>query len=361
MFSLLFGGFFVPFQAKASIFSNLFGNDVLASTDSSTQNSAGINSQNIELLQSNVSGATIIQDKNDANGIDKTKDVSIVSDNALLPAASSAGVLNGTDEEGASSDISVYVVRPKDDIKTIAQMFKVSVNTIYWANDMKKGDKLVVGDTLIILPIDGVQVTVAKGNTLQSLAKKYNIGDPTDIALYNGIPEDTKLTIGDELIIPNGIVNDEGGNTPIKNSNKGSKKYYDTNLAKTTGYFMNPVPGATLTQGLHDGYAVDLAISKGTPIFAAAAGTVIFAKAGWNGAYGNLVIINHSNGTETLYAHQSRIATHVGDDVSQGEVIGYVGSTGHSTGPHLHFEVRHAQNPGASIHVGSIVGANWKY
>jgi murein DD-endopeptidase MepM/ murein hydrolase activator NlpD len=240
-------------------------------------------------------------------------------------------------------------------------MFNVSVNTILWANDMKKGDKLVVGDTLIILPIDGVQVTVAKGDTLQSLAKKYNITDPTDIALYNGIPENTKLAIGDELIIPNGIVNDEGGSTPIK-SNSGNGKHYNIgNLPSIIGYFMNPVPGATETQGLHDGYAVDLAISRGTPIHAAASGTVIFARAAYNGGYGYMVMINHPNGTRSLYAHMSKVIASVGDQVSQGEVIGLVGSTGHSTGPHVHFELHGVQNPGSHIPVGAIVDANWHY
>ncbi len=84
---------------------------------------------------------------------------------------------------------------------------------------------------------------------------------------------------------------------------------------------------------------------SGTPIKAAASGRVIFAKVGWNGAYGNLTIIQHDNGTQTYYAHQSKLAVSAGDYVNQGEVIGYVGSTGRSTGPHLHFEVRGAPNP----------------
>jgi murein DD-endopeptidase MepM/ murein hydrolase activator NlpD len=87
---------------------------------------------------------------------------------------------------------------------------------------------------------------------------------------------------------------------------------------------------------LHEG--IDLGAAYGSPIAAAAAGVVIYA--GWEGGYGNLVVIDHGGGLATAYGHQSRIAVSVGQSVSQGETIGYVGSTGHSTGPHLHFEVR---------------------
>jgi murein DD-endopeptidase MepM/ murein hydrolase activator NlpD len=87
---------------------------------------------------------------------------------------------------------------------------------------------------------------------------------------------------------------------------------------------------------MHEG--IDLGAAYGTPIAAAGSGTVIYA--GWLGGYGNLTVIDHGGGLATAYGHQSRIAVSVGQQVSRGEVIGYVGSTGHSTGPHLHFEVR---------------------
>lgn len=82
------------------------------------------------------------------------------------------------------------------------------------------------------------------------------------------------------------------------------------------------------------------------PVKAAASGTVKFAKTGWNGAFGNLVVIAHANGTQTFYAHLSKISVSIGQEVNQGSIIGNVGSTGRSTGPHLHFEVRGAYNPG---------------
>ena len=86
---------------------------------------------------------------------------------------------------------------------------------------------------------------------------------------------------------------------------------------------------------------LDLAAPIGTPILASAAGDVIVAKeGGWNAGYGNYVVIQHDNGSETLYAHQSKVVVSQGEHVVQGQVIGYVGTTGKSTGPHVHFEIR---------------------
>lgn len=107
------------------------------------------------------------------------------------------------------------------------------------------------------------------------------------------------------------------------------------------GYRQDPFGGGTR---MHTG--IDIPAPTGTPIRAAAAGTVV--SAGWNGGYGNAVIIDHGDGLATLYGHQSKLGSSAGQKVNQGDVIGYVGSTGNSTGPHLHFEVRvngEPQNP----------------
>jgi murein DD-endopeptidase MepM/ murein hydrolase activator NlpD len=121
-------------------------------------------------------------------------------------------------------------------------------------------------------------------------------------------------------------------------------------LPAVSGYFGNPLNGAgKLSQGLHGHNAVDIAAPPGTPIYAAASGTVTTVKSdgGWNSGYGNYVVISHPNGTSTLYAHMSSVATS-GGAVSKGSVIGYVGRTGEATGNHLHFEVHGAQNPFAN-------------
>ncbi|MFZ3011609.1 MAG: peptidoglycan DD-metalloendopeptidase family protein [Minisyncoccia bacterium] len=317
----------------------------------------GSNSQNIALLQANVSSASVLEDKSinkdevlDMITIDTTN--SIISDNALLPSLAGFVGADGMDANTDVSfeDISVYVVRKGDSLSQIADMFEVSVNTILWANDMKKGDKLVEGDTLFILPVSGLKHVVTKGQTLKSIAQKYN-ADIGDIVSFNGITEDTKLVIGDELIIPGGEMSVDG---PVKTTTaKGVVATAKTSLKSIAGYFINPVLGAIKTQGLHGKNAVDLAAPIGTPIRAAASGTVLLARMGWNGAYGNMVIIQHPNGTKTLYSHLSKIASTTGQSVSQGDTIGYVGNSGRvraakgGNGAHLHFEVYNAKNPGA--------------
>ena len=342
-------------MVKAGFFSDLFNNDASASTNITSKENTETNSQNIGLLQANVSSAAVIQDKKDKNSKDKSIDSSsataILSDNALIPATGPAGVSDGTDDEDVSPDqISVYVVREDDSIAKIADMFDVTPNTIRWANDLKVGQKLKEGDVLIILPVSGVKINVAKGQTLKNLAQKYKV-DATDIASFNGIAEDAKLTVGDELIIPDGILSDDGGVKSNPKNTAKTKDYYTKHpLQNLGGYFINPVPDyVRRSQGIHANNGVDLAAPTGTLVVAPASGTVIFAHMGYNGGYGNMEMINHPNGTQTLYGHLSKIEVQVGDQVTQGEVIGRVGSTGRSTGPHLHFEVHGARNPAVDL------------
>lgn len=109
---------------------------------------------------------------------------------------------------------------------------------------------------------------------------------------------------------------------------------------------MRPLRGGVKSQGIHGYNGIDIAAPVGTPILASADGAVILARtSGYNGGYGLYVVIKHNNGTQTLYAHMSRVNVSVGQTVTQGEVIGAVGNTGRSTGPHIHFEVRGARNP----------------
>lgn len=108
---------------------------------------------------------------------------------------------------------------------------------------------------------------------------------------------------------------------------------------------MRPTKGVR-SQGIHGHNGVDIAAPVGTPVWAAADGKVIVARSGgWNGGYGSYVVISHSNGTQTLYAHLSRVDVTVGQSVTKGKTIGAMGNTGKSTGPHLHFEVRGGKNP----------------
>ncbi|MDP9249390.1 MAG: M23 family metallopeptidase [bacterium] len=348
-FVLLYGGplatVFMPVAAGASILSSLLGPNVYA---------GGIptvfsvdNSQTIALLSADVSHGGKKEKQSEAAG---NLNGTIVDDSALLAAVtpSSGNATGGTGvdfSETSPDDISVYVVRRGDSITQIAEMFEVSVNTILWGNDLKKGEKLKEGDTLFILPVSGVQHTVAKGETLASIAKKYKV-DMEIITGFNGLEKGAVLAVGDALVIPDAeMPNDAAKPSSGKpgSGSSGSSKWADAK-----GYFIHPVPQMKRrSQGPHGpgGRGIDMAAPTGTPIVAAASGTVILSRGGYSGGYGEMIIVQHSNGTKTLYAHMSKRVATTGAKVSQGETIGYVGSTGRSTGPHLHFEVQGAKNP----------------
>ncbi len=243
-----------------------------------------------------------------------------------------------TASKSNNGEISVYVVREGDALSQIAQMYGVTTNTILWANDITKATEIKAGDTLVILPIVGVQHTVAKGETLGSIVKKYG-ADLTEVLSYNDLTSQDTLTVGDELIIPGGELHTQKRPTQAAVPTKTSGK-------KSTSNFTNPAAGAIKTQGIHGYNGVDLAAALGTAIRAAAGGQVIVSKgAGWNGGYGNYIVIKHDNGTQTLYAHLNSNSVSAGEWVDQGQTIGAMGNTGKSTGVHLHFEVRGGSNP----------------
>ena len=264
-----------------------------------------------------------------------------VANNALVSNIGPIGTASETVIHKATSDqISVYVVREGDTLSQIAEMFNVTVNTIKWGNDLSS-NTLKVGETLVILPISGVKHTVVKGDTLASVAKKYK-GDLDEIMAYNEIKKGASLAIGSVIVIPDGEVTAvssyaSSGSSP-SSSGYSSKKY--------EGYYVRPINGGRKSQGLHGNNGVDLAAPVGTPIMAAASGEVIISRSGgWNGGYGSYVVIRHPNGTQTLYAHNSRNNVSAGTSVKQGDIIAFVGSTGKSTGSHVHFEIRGARNP----------------
>ena len=280
-----------------------------------------------------------------------------VSDSALVASGAPTGDSISGENTGSAGSIVLYTVKPGDSLSVIAESHSVSVNTILWANNIKDAKLVKPGTTLIILPVSGLQHTVLKGETLAGLAKKYS-ADADDIASFNGLNAGAGLTAGSEIIIPGGelpktttsaktTIKTGGGLTSIKkNAYKGGSG------VEIDGYYGNPVPGALVTQAIHGWNGVDLGAPNGTPIYAAAAGTVIVSRiGGWNGGYGNYVVIKHDNGTQTLYSHMSSDIVSVGDSVSKGQRIGAVGKTGEATGFHLHYEVRGARNPFASCSV----------
>ena len=262
-------------------------------------------------------------------------EIAIVDSVALESSRGESEVFVDLGKSG-TGQISVYVVRKGDTLSEIAEMFGVSTNTIVWANNIK-ASSIKEGQELVILPISGVRHVVKSGDTVKSLATKYK-ADFDEILSYNGLAANAKIKPGDIVVIPDGVISAT-----------------QTSLAKTSGlqtypvysgFYLRPIVGGRKTQGIHGNNGVDLAAPTGVPILASADGKVIVSRAGgYNGGYGTYVVISHANGTQTLYAHMSKDNVSVGQSVEQGQVIGTVGSTGKSTGPHVHFEVRGAKNP----------------
>lgn len=326
---ILLVSLFTPLYARAGVFS--FFAD-LFSSDKVEADGVMPNSQNMALLQASLSP--------DPSASSTEGDVLIVDGSSLSPETQSAS-LDGKDHSMSSDQISIYVVRKGDTLPAIAKMFGVSVNTIVWANDLK-GRVITPDQTLVILPISGVQHIVKKGDSLKSITKQYK-ADLDEILQYNNLTLDSKLAIGDEIVIPDGEITPQQSSVKPSNTGVGVKG----SLTPTyNGYYMRPIIGGIKTQGIHGHNGVDLASSYGSNILAAASGKVLIAKgSGWNGGYGSYVVISHANGTQTLYGHLSSVEVSAGDNVSQGQVIGHMGSTGKSTGVHLHFEIRGAKNP----------------
>ena len=277
--------------------------------------------------------------------------LAISDGSALIPHTGPSGTIADISSTTPPDRISLYEVRPGDTLSEIAGMFGVSVNTIIWANNLTSARDVHPGDLLLILPVSGTQRTVVKGDTLKSIAKKYG-ADANEIAQYNGLDSSAPLAVGSTIIIPGGEIASPAPSTAAPSR----EPYLGGGGPAQLGYYSNPLPGGVITQGIHGWDAVDIGSARGTPVRAAANGIVIVARngGGWNGGYGNYVVITHENGTQTLYSHMKNTIVSLGQSVSSGQVIGYVGMTGHTTGPHLHFEVRGAANPFRNCRVGSI-------
>lgn len=241
-------------------------------------------------------------------------------------------------------EVIIHVVNEGETLSDIASRYDLAVETILWENNLLETDKIKPGQELKILPIDGIRHKVARGETIYSIGKKYGLEDSqvqviVDYPFNEFLNDETfELVVGQELIIPDGIKPAEPGETPIARIAKILTP--DAGTVTATGNFVWPAQG-----GISQGYrfyhkAIDISNKGGGPILAADSGVVIVA--GWpdNYGYGNRVMIDHGNGFVTLYAHLSLIQVKEGQRVNRGDVIGQMGSTGRSTGTHLHFEVR---------------------
>jgi len=328
-------GLWFPVVAQASLLSYLFSTPKAVQPAEAKETRT---SQTISLMEV---GSGVTDTAATGGG-----DITVVNDSALVPDTSPSGTTADIKSRAGKGIVSLYVVKSGNTLQQIAKMYDVSVNTIVWANDLNPKATLKVGQSLVILPMSGIQHTIKKGETIQSIAKKYK-GDVGDILSFNDLTSESTLSIGDVILIPDGveISTTSGGTTTVTSGLTAARSRLIASYPSYDGYYINPLPTGHKTQGLHANNGIDIGAPKGNLIYAAADGTVVVARYGWNGGYGNYVIIDHDNGTQTLYGHMSVIYATEGAEVSQGEQIGTEGSTGRSTGPHLHFEVHGAKNP----------------
>lgn len=244
-----------------------------------------------------------------------------------------------------------YTIKSGDNVSKIAHKFGLRVATVLWANELSAKDNLQPGDKITIPPVDGIYYKVQANDTLGEIAKIHSV-DISRIEAYNAL-KDQIVKVGQNLFIPGAqkIYVEAKPFTPSTNST-----YYTTTInrpgANTSTAtissiginLIRPTRGA-LTQGFNNNhYAIDIANSRNTPIYAAAGGVVNIARTeGWNYGYGNYITIDHGNGVETLYAHNDSIKVKVGDRVQAGQLITLMGNSGRVFGPtgiHLHFELR---------------------
>ena len=223
-----------------------------------------------------------------------------------------------------------YKVKSGDTISGITRKFGLkNISTIIGINNIENVRLLTAGTKLQIPSIDGLTYTVQKGNTLQGLSAKYNVS-MEELLDVNEL-ESAELQVGQKLFIPVARMNGDD----LLNALGELYKLPILSKFRYTSMFgprIDPISGA---KSNHTG--VDMACPTGTPIYSSSAGTVAFV--GYSNIFGNYVIIKHSKGYQTLYGHMSKIIAKKGQIVSQGTKIGLVGSTGYSTGPHLHFTV----------------------
>lgn len=243
-----------------------------------------------------------------------------------------------------------YEVGEGETISEIAEDFGVSESTILWENDLSAQSQIAAGQTLRILPISGVAHKVAGGDTIYSIAKKYRANSQAIIDFpFNDIGDDFQLITGQSLVIPDGAPPEKP--KPVPTQYLARENIPTPDLG--SGQFAWPAAGDLAQYFAWYHPAIDISNLGGGPIYAADAGTVTVA--GWpdNYGYGNRVIIDHGNGFTTLYGHMSGIYVSAGQKVSKGDAIGAMGSTGRSSGVHVHLEIR---KDGVALNPLSLLG-----
>ncbi len=278
--------------------------------------------------------APVIADEFPGRNVDPWS-VPMTTSNVLSATAAEPAITTAVDPNRMRSEIVEYKVVEGDTIASIAQKFGVNKETIMWQNDLTK-ETIKIGEVLQILPVDGVSHKVQKGDTVSSIAKRYDANTQAivDFPFNSFVNDETfELAVGQLVIVPDGIKPEEKPTAPrIRQITP------DAGTVVASGQFVWPTQGS-ITQNFswyHPG--TDIA-NRGLPeVVAADGGTVVYSGClTWG--YGCHVIVDHGNGFRTLYGHLSRIYVNTGQGIGRGIPLGKMGSTGRSTGPHLHFEV----------------------
>ncbi len=230
-----------------------------------------------------------------------------------------------------------YKVVSGDTLASIAKKFDISVDTIKWANDLKT-ETIKPDQILKIAPVTGVVHTVVSGETIYSIAKKYNIPAQNIVNfIFNDFADSNTFALraGQTLYVPDGVIE------PEQPKYTALAPRYASAIAGVRGSssFIWPTTGIITQYPTWYHMAFDIASNNTPAIIAADTGTVTFAGC-INWGYGCHVVVDHGNGYQTLYAHMSAISVSAGQAVNQGQQLGIMGSTGNSTGPHCHFEIR---------------------
>ncbi len=233
-----------------------------------------------------------------------------------------------------------YTVQAGDVLGSIATKFGLDINSILWANNLSYYSIIRPGDTLKILPISGVLHTVQSGENLSFIAKTYN-ADMDKILAFNNLKDVNSLKKGQELIIPGGIKKIAPKAAAVAKASPYNLKTIlptSKDIYNSSSRFIWPAAASRITQYYHLGHhAIDIGGKIGTPIYAIEKGQVTLS--GWSTGYGNNIIVDHGGGQKSRYAHFSKLYVKKGAFVEKDQQIGEMGSTGWSTGPHLHIEI----------------------
>lgn len=243
-------------------------------------------------------------------------------------------------EEKLRQALKHHVVQRGENLSMIAGLYGTDVESLAYWNGLSNPNLIFPEQVLDILTIDGTLYRVKKGDTLEAVARRFNV-DPGVIVSFNLLNDHAELTADRKLVIP-------GGAVPLEErrrlqatilASRGASR--DFSPQEKAPVFQWPVNGRVSSlYGPRDGsfhYGLDIAAPLGSRVSAIAAGVVDYT--GTKSGYGLMLIINHGDGWKSLYAHNSSLLAGTGERVLQGQPVGLIGATGNATGPHLHLEI----------------------